>query len=704
MGKFSYILSTLLLSSVIVDAKTFSDDDYLQIISKDLEVKDNIVNANGEVVVYSPDYYITANSLIYDINKTTLELFGNVSIVQSDKEIIHSNHVLLNKKDDTNTFKPLLLLDSKEKLWFNSSSTANANDNYSLEKTTLSSCDCLSPDWSIGFSSGDHNTTKQWINTYNTTLYIKDLPIFYTPYFGFPTGNSRTTGLLNSTIGYSKKEGTIFAQPIFIAPYDNFDFEYIPSIKSKRGKGQELKFRYADSLYSKLEIDGGYFKEEKNYQKEYELANDKHHGWSLKYDRTKLFSSSDTTDGLLIHMQDMNDVDYINTKYDNSSMDYTDKLLESKLTYFYNTNDYFSGADIKYYSDITLENNDEITQSIPLLNFHKYTTNTMLDNLTYSTDLAFSRKIKEIGLGANSLDLSVPLSYSSSILWDYLNITLAEDIYLSNINYTSNNIYKDAQYGRNNHIVSIYTDLLKEYDSTLHTIKLNATYTDPNEFAKSGDIYSVTSSDSNLSEFGLTSFNKNVSVGFNQSFYDKESLSQIVNHKIKQSYIYDSATSNYIKGDLENDITLSFNNGSLSNRLLYNYDINKIVNSTTTFKYNYSDYFFNIYYTYKKDIVTLENQKDINYDLGLDFAKYYRLSYREEYDLSSHLSKKKEYVFNIDKKCWSINFKLIDSLIATNTVGLNEDDVLRQDIFYIEVDLKQLFQVEQKYKFKERIE
>ncbi|RLA72595.1 MAG: hypothetical protein DRG78_23645, partial [Epsilonproteobacteria bacterium] len=61
----------------------------------------------------------------------------------------------------------------------------------------------------------------------------------------------------------------------------------------------------------------------------------------------------------------------------------------------------------------------------------------------------------------------------------------------------------------------------------------------------------------------------------------------------------------------------------------------------------------------------------------------------------------KEYIFNIDKKCWAIDFKLIDSLVATNTTN---NSVLRQNILYMELNLKQLFTLAQNYKFKQRSE
>ncbi len=700
MHRFYYLIITLILFSTLLNGKMFNDD-YLQIVSKNLEIKDDVVVAKGDVLVYSPDYYITSDRLIYDKINSTLELFGDVNIIKENKEIVYSQYVFMNKNEDVNNFKPMLLLENKEKIWFNSEESNSKNDLYKLNDSTLSSCDCADPDWSIGFTSGDHNTTDNWINTYNTTLYIQDTPILYTPYFGFSTDRTRRTGLLKPTIGWSSKEGFLYAQPIFIAPSVNYDIEYIPSVRALRGHGNELKFRYADSLYSMLKIEGGYFKEKSKYTNQYLLKNDKHYGWNLGYNRTKLFSDIESTDGLLVKLNSMNDVDYINTKYGNDSMIYTNRYLESKLNYYYNTNDYFAGLDIKYYDDITLDNNNKTLQSIPLLNFHKYSDNLFFNKLSYSTDFKFARKDRDDGVSANITDINLPITYHTSFFDDYLNLLLSEQIYFTNIKYSNGNQYEDANYGRNNHIVSLYTDLLKEYDEYLHTLKFSTTYTYANTFVQKGDIYGISNYDVALDDFAITDTNRNLSLGFNQSFYDKETLQQIVNHRIKQAFIYNNLNGNYEKSDLENDLTYFYDYGSLSNRVLFNYNLNKIINSSSNFKFTNEGYFFNVYHTYKKNTTTLENQKSITYELGMEFNKYYKASYREELDLISDISKKKQYIFSIDKKCWALNLKLIDSLVATNTL---DDSVLRQNIFYIELDLKQLFMLEQEYKFKERSE
>ena len=689
------IILVITFLSIVLFAKDSLQDENIQILAENLEIKNDIVNASGEVVVYSPNYYITANRLIYDKIKAKLELFGDVNIIKNEELVSYSQYIYIDIKNDINNLKPMLVVDNSNKLWFNAKKGLKTNDKYDLKNSTLSSCNCKDPAWSISFSSGDLNTTKQWMNTYNTTLYLKNVPVFYTPYFGFPTDDTRRTGLLKPTIGYSQSEGFIYAQPIYFAPQLNYDFEYIPQTRLKRGNGHTFKYRYVDSLYSKLDFEIGMFKEKKTYREKMDLTNSKHYGWNLEYKRSKLFSTNDDSDGLVINSLEMNDVDYINTQYNSSTTNNNDKFLESKIKYFYNTNKYYSDFEINKYKDLSKDNNDEILQKIPSLSFHKYADSIFNNNFTTSFDISTNRKIRKEGVGADTTELFLPINYHSYLFNEYLNFTFSEQVNYTNIKY-KNSDFIDANYAENNHVFSLYTNLIKPYENIIHSFGLNATYTDSNQFKKSGDIYTAEdTSTSDLSPFAISETSKNISLGFNQSIYNKMTLKEIINHKLNLSYIYNNSTNSYEKNSLQNDLRYNYDYGYISNRLIYSYLIRGISSSSSTLNFTKDDYSANIYYTYLKDEDTLERDETIKYDLGFSFGKHYKLSYKEEFDLESNKSKKREYVFNIDDRCWAVNFRFIDSLVASDTT--TDEGSYRQKILYMEFNLKQLFQINQKY-------
>lgn len=62
---------------------------------------------------------------------------------------------------------------------------------YNVTSSVVSSCNVSDPDWSIKFSSGKLNRNSKYLHLFNPRFYIKNMPVFYLPYFGFPTDKTR---------------------------------------------------------------------------------------------------------------------------------------------------------------------------------------------------------------------------------------------------------------------------------------------------------------------------------------------------------------------------------------------------------------------------------------------------------------------------------------------------------------------------------
>lgn len=56
-----------------------------------------------------------------------------------------------------------------------------------------------------------------------------------------------------------------YEQPIYIAPYENWDLELNPQIKTDRGFGLYSTLRFIDSPYSIGEVNLGAFRENSSY-------------------------------------------------------------------------------------------------------------------------------------------------------------------------------------------------------------------------------------------------------------------------------------------------------------------------------------------------------------------------------------------------------------------------------------------------------
>ncbi len=688
------ILFSIALSIGLVHAASVENEKF-QILANSVDTKDNILIAKDNVVIFSPSYYILAQKAIYDKTNGTFELFDEVVILQENKVQAQSNYAFLDVNKDQTIQNPVMLLDVKSNVWINSKDSSSEGDVLALTNSILSSCDCIDPAWTIRFTSGDYDKKEKWINTYNTRLYIKDVPLFYTPYFGFSTDKTRRTGLLPATVGYSSSEGVLFAQPIFIAPQHNYDIELVPQIKIQRGFGMYAYYRLADSDNSMLKIKSGFFKEKQSYVTRNSLKNDKHYGWSIDYERDKLFSSGNHDDELLLSLNWMNDIEYKNAEIGNKNS--SEKKLESKINYYYETPEYYFGTYFRYYLDTTLDSNKTTLQELPQLQGHSFSKSLFWDKLLYSTDFKYTNYYREENINADRYELVVPISYSFPLLNDYLTLTLKEELTVIKQNYTNKTTaYNDATFLENRHIISLDTDLLKEYDFGLHTMNLSSIFTIPNVIKSDGDIYPVTNSNSELNPFPISKTTKTLSFALNHSLYSLEDLKQIINHKISQAIIYDDFN-NADLGNLENEITLNYLLGKVSNRLLYNHIDDELIENSTSFTLDYLDYFLKLSYYMSKDTPNSGKSDLESYtiDAGVKFLRDYQFKYYENYNLEKEIRSKQGFTFIIDDKCWNLNLKLEKEITPSSSTTTN---AIKQDIIYLELVLKPLGQINQKYK------
>ena len=706
------IVVSLALASLLIQANAQElNMEKLQLVAKDVDTKNNIITAVGDVVAYSPTYYLSSDKMVYDKDREILELFDNVLIIKDNKIQTQSNYAYVDMKNDIINQDPVFLMDNSSNIWSNSKEANKDKDLITLENSILSSCDCIDPIWSIRSSSSDYDTEAMWMNTYNPRLYIKNVPVFYLPYFGFPTDTTRRTGLLLPTMGYSSSEGFLYSQPIFIAPADNYDIELIPQIRTQRGYGSYANFRYADSPDSMLNLKTGYFKEFNNYRREEKLENSEHYGLDIDYERKNIFSTKkEHQDGVFTSIRYLNDIEYIILKEDDGNLG-TDKKVESKVNYFYNTPEYYGGVYGKYYIDASKKSNANTLQELPQVQFHSYNKELFLENLIYSIDTKAQNFTRKEGLNAKIYDITVPISYTKNILDDYMYLGVENRTILTQYDY-SNSLYNNLRYedgtliqNRTSFIVG--TDLIKPYSDYIHTLNLNASYDIPENLRKDGDLYNITVKENQplkydeLSVFPTLQEQKTIKLSLNQSIYDKENLKQFINHKMSQSILYNSVDEPKFQ-DLDNYVKINHDYGSLSGKVVYNMDDNKVVEGSFDNSLSYEDLTFSAGYYYSKKTNNEFNTRDDleSYRLSTSYklAKDYSIKYYENYDLQEKTRNRQGIGLNIDDSCWNLDLLLEKEITPRSRYvqSTRSYDSHEQTIVYAVLMLKPIGGIRQK--------
>lgn len=679
------------LATVLIVISAHAELEKFQVLANNVDSVNNIMIAKGNVVIFSPTYYITAQKIIYDKNKGTFELFDDVLILKNNNVQTKSDYAFLDVNTDDLYQKPNMFFDQSNSIWINSKDSDKKNNLITLDQSILSSCDCVNPDWSIKASSADYDTEDKWINAYNTRLYVKDVPVFYSPYLGFSTDTERRTGLLIPTIGYSGSEGASYTQPIFIAPADNYDVTLVPQFKANRGNGMYAYVRYADSVNSVLEVSGGYFKEYTDYQEENDLENDEHYGLDIDYTRKNLFTEGNKgyTDGLYVDINYLNDIEYKTLQDDE---DDEEQYVESKINYILDSNNYFLGSYFRYYidTDSDTDSNSATMQELPKLQAHTYSRSLFLDKLVYSTDLKFTNYSRNEGLTANQYELDIPISYSFSFLDDYLQFTATQELVVNKYDYSDfdTTTYESGTYAESNTILTLSSDLIKPYENYLHTLNLSADYTNAQKIKEEGDLYFSSVDDSDLSDFAITKSSDSINFGINQSLYDNKSLKQIINHKLTQSILYDDYD-NLKFQNMENEITYNYILGSVKNNLVYNFQDDEFIESSSSFNLTYNDYYIKLGHYMSKDTDNsgLEDLESYQIDFRYKISNDYSFGYYTSYNIEENLRSDQTFSFSITDQCWNFDIKYIREIEAATTT---DGDPTENNGIYFELLLKPL--------------
>ncbi|RXK00879.1 organic solvent tolerance protein [Arcobacter sp. CECT 8986] len=681
------------------NAKEFSSEKF-QIVANKLDTKGDIVTAVGDVVIFSPSYYGSAQKVIYDKKKETFEFFDDVLIVKDNSIQAQSEYAFLDNKNDALFQKPTLIFNNKSNLWMNSKDSKKENDIVTLNKSILSSCDCEDPVWSIKSSSTEYNTETKWVNIFNPRLYIKDVPVFYFPYFGFSADNTRRTGLLIPTIGFGSEEGFIYAQPIYFAPSDDYDFEFIPQIRTDRGKGLYSYFRYKPTEESYLRLGAGFFNEKDDYYEEKALDHQNHYGWEIYYTNEKILSDENSQDGLYADIRWLNDFEYRKLEkkggIDNNHDDEDEKKIESKINYFYNTPEYYGGVYFRYYLDKTLDSNEATMQELPQGQFHKYAKPVLLDDLLYSVDTRYTNYYREDGVTADKYDISVPLSYSISLFDDYLQLNLRNETVLTHYKYDDTDTsLDDGTFIENITSIGVSTDLLKAYDSIIHTVNLSADYVDSATIKDDGDLYGINNDTQELSYFPISKTKRSIELALNQSFYDRDTLKQIINHKLKQSIVFDELDNPELQ-NMENEIIYNYFYGKLSNKVIYNHQDNAFIENSTSLSFNYDDFGLGLGYYMSKDTPNSGKEDLESYRINANYriSRDYSVGYYTNYNLKENMRSREGVLFSIMDDCWQIDLKYEKEVEAMSSKIYDREE---QDMFYIQVLLKPIGGIKQQY-------
>ncbi len=120
----------------------------------------------------------------------------------------------------------------------------NQQGRLELDDVTYTTCPPGSNDWLLEAGDIDLDTVNGSGTAKNVKIRFQGVPILYAPYFSFPIGDARKSGVLAPEFGSAGRSGRAMSVPYYwnIAP--NYDATFTPRLLTDRGLQVQNEFRY----------------------------------------------------------------------------------------------------------------------------------------------------------------------------------------------------------------------------------------------------------------------------------------------------------------------------------------------------------------------------------------------------------------------------------------------------------------------------
>jgi len=115
-----------------------------------------------------------------------------------------------------------------------------------MDEAKLTTCRPGDDSWWVRMETIELDEFEQSASGSGARIYFKDVPIFAAPWFAFPLGEQRRSGVLRPSFEVNTTRGLDITVPYYwnIAP--NYDYTFSPRLMSKRGLMLGNEFRYLE--------------------------------------------------------------------------------------------------------------------------------------------------------------------------------------------------------------------------------------------------------------------------------------------------------------------------------------------------------------------------------------------------------------------------------------------------------------------------
>ncbi len=355
--------------------------------------------ATGNVVISKMDKQITADTIHFDHKKMEALAEGHV-IMSVGRDLITADSLQIDLETEKGTLHNGSVFLHQENFHINGNKIVKTGkDSYHVDEASLTTCDGEKPAWKI--TGRNLNVTIEGYGYANHAVFwVKNIPVFYTPFIAFPVKSKRQTGLLPPQIGTSSRKGFEYHQPLFWAINDSVDATFYDHYMETRGNKLGAEFRYVTSPLTKGSLMMDYLDDNKvdnhadnNHDWGYDddpdedvLRSNRNRYWfRMKHNQVLPWHFSAMADLDIVSDQDYlkefksgytgyNDTkDYYNDEFNRDIDDYNDPIRLNRLNINRNWSSFSLDAEFRWYDNVISrqeEDRDTTVQRLPFIQFN----------------------------------------------------------------------------------------------------------------------------------------------------------------------------------------------------------------------------------------------------------------------------------------------------------------------------------------------
>lgn len=207
----------------------------------------------GNATFKQPGLVVLSDRMLYNKTDKTADFFGHVELHQP-QILVTAEHAHLDEPSQTAILNQTEYQVLPSRVYGQSSQIIvnQATENAQLNRASLTACpqqpEGTSVPWDLSFSTLQLNNQTRRMVGKHTILYIKDLPVFYTPYFDYPL-DDRASGFLFPELSSYKSVTqdeplTYLKLPYFFNIAPNIDDTLTIMPMTERGLALDNEFRY----------------------------------------------------------------------------------------------------------------------------------------------------------------------------------------------------------------------------------------------------------------------------------------------------------------------------------------------------------------------------------------------------------------------------------------------------------------------------